>query len=177
MHIIFSHGRTGRPDSPKITALSKVADDFNYTYESIDYTDTQDPEIRAARLTETVRDQRRPFCLVGSSMGGYASLIASESADPSLLCGVFLLAPALYLPRYQRQDFTTELENLAIVHGWDDDVVLFEHSIRYAKAAHCTLHLVDDDHQFSRNPQLAGEIFTNFLSRLDDRDKSVDLWW
>ena len=31
------------------------------------------------------------------------------------------------------------------MHGWSDDVFLPEKSIRYAKEAHCTLHLISGD--------------------------------
>lgn len=164
MHIIFSHGRGGKPNGTKIRHLSGIAIDQGHTTESVDYTDTQDPDIRAERLHEVVKKQTIPFCLVGSSMGGYASLLAAESADKSLLCGVFLMAPGLYLPRYQQQTYTTDIAHIEIVHGWDDTVVLHEHSIRYARTANCTLHLLDDDHRFSRDLYYVGRLFKQFLS-------------
>lgn len=166
MKIIFSHGRSGRPDSNKIQLLSHIAHKHGCSTDSIDYTDTQDPDIRAKRLTETVLAQTAPFILVGSSMGGYASLVAAESANQSLLGGVFLIAPALYLPRYQQQTFTIDLPAVEIIHGWDDTVVLYEHSVRYAHKANCPLHLLPDDHRFSQNPSSVGELFAAFLQRL-----------
>ncbi len=166
MHIIFSHGRSGHPHGSKIQMLSAIAQSQGCSTQSIDYTDTQDPDVRAARLTGIVSTQTQAFVLVGSSMGGYASLIAAECADKALLGGVFLMAPGLYLPRYQRQQFATDIAPVEIVHGWDDTVVLYEHSLRYARAADCPLHLLPDDHRFSRNPQRVGELFAAFLQRL-----------
>lgn len=165
MHIIFSHGRQARPDGKKIVALSAIATSLGHSVESIDYTDTQDPDIRAARLTEIVSKQSAPFCLVGSSMGGYASLIAAESAKPGLLRGLFLMAPALYLPRYQRQHFQIDIANIDIVHGWKDDIVLYEHSVRYARASGCSLHLIDDNHRLSEQPERVAALFSDFLQR------------
>lgn len=166
MKVIFSHGRSGRPDGEKIQSLSAIATKHQCLTESVDDTDTQDPDIRAERLIATVKAQRAPFCLVGSSMGGYASLVAAESADASLLRGVFLMAPALYLPRYRQKQFIPLSCPVEIVHGWDDDVVLYEHSIRYAKQTDSTLHLLADNHRLSRQPQKLGQYFEQFLRQV-----------
>lgn len=162
MHIIFSHGRSGHPNGKKIQCLSTIAKQQGWQCQSLDYTDTQDPEQRAARLTNVVLQQQQPFCLVGSSMGGYASLVAAEKANHDLLIGVFLMAPAIYLPRYQQQQFTT-LNHVEIVHGWHDETVLYEHAVRYAREKHCTLHLIHDNHRLSEQPNILSQLFTQFL--------------
>ena len=41
-----------------------------------------------------LKDETGRFILVGSSMGGYVSLVASGKVEPQ---AVFLLAPALYM--------------------------------------------------------------------------------
>lgn len=163
MHIIFSHGKEGRPDGNKIIRLSTISEKYGHTHQSIDYTDTTDPDIRAARLGDIVKQQQQPFCLVGSSMGGYASLVAAVNADKTVLRGVFLMAPALYLPRYQQQQYTGDINHIEIVHGWSDNVVLYEHSLRYAREVGCTLHLVDDNHRFSHNLHQLEKLFEQFL--------------
>ncbi len=169
MHIIFSHGKEGKPDGKKIVHLAQIASTRGHTSESIDYTDTKNPDIRAARLSDIVEQQQQPFCLVGSSMGGYASLLAAERADKHLLRGVFLMAPALYLPTYQQQHYTAEINRIEVVHGWDDSVVLCEHSIRYAREVGCTLHLVSDNHRFSCNTQYVYQLFENFLKVIEEQ--------
>lgn len=166
MHIIFSHGRASQPNGERIQLMSQIAHNHGYTTNSIDYTDTQDPEIRVERLAEIVSVQTAPFVLVGASMGGYTSLVAAESADKTLLRGVFLLSPALYLPRYKQQQFVTDLPAVEIVHGWNDTVVLYEHSVRYAREAQCPLHLLPDDHRFNNHPERVGEIFQTFLQNI-----------
>lgn len=167
MKIIFSHGRSGRPDGSKIMRLSRLVAAKDWQYQSVDYTDTNDPDVRAERLTTIVKQQQHKFCLVGSSMGGYASLVAAEAADKHLLAGVFLLAPALFLPRYRQQRFTADIPLVEIVHGWHDTTVLYEHSLRYARQANCSLHLLDDNHRLSDNPALLDELFAAFLARLN----------
>lgn len=167
MNIFLSHGRRSRPDSPNMSKLSAISTAHGHHAESIDYTDLDDGDPRAERLTAIVESQTEPFCLVGASMGGYASMIAATAANLELLKGIFLIAPALYLPRYGRQEIATNLPNIEIIHGWHDDVVIYEHSIRYARQAQCTLHLVDDNHRFTKNPAILGEYFTRFLANID----------
>ncbi len=38
-----------------------------------------------------------------------------------------------------------------IVHGWHDDIVPVENSIRFAREAGATLHIVDDGHRLAEN--------------------------
>ena len=76
-------------------------------------------------------------------MGGYVSLVASAKAEAK---AVFLMAPALYIPGYQHQEYPSRSKHIEIVHGWSDEIIPVEHSIRYAKAADCTLHLISGDH-------------------------------
>ena len=54
------------------------------------------------------------------------------------MCQLFFLtlAPALYMPGY-KQKYCTGHKYLEIVHGWSDDIIPPEHSIRYAKEAEC----------------------------------------
>ncbi|PIE42447.1 MAG: alpha/beta hydrolase [Gammaproteobacteria bacterium] len=165
MKVIFSHGRLGRPDGQKVKRLSAIAQGKGWQTASIDYTDTLDPDVRADRLIDIVKQQDEPFCLVGSSMGGYASLVAAEQADRTLLSGVFLMAPALFMPIYRRKRHITDIRHVEIVHGWHDDIILYEHSVRYAHSAGCTLHLIDDNHHLSKQPEQLDRFFTAFLDK------------
>jgi hypothetical protein len=38
-----------------------------------------------------------------------------------------------------------------IVHGWRDDVVPVENSIRYARESRASLHILDGDHRLTDN--------------------------
>lgn len=89
-------------------------------------------------------------------MGGYVSLVAAQT-NKSL--GVFLLAPALFMTDYKQQAYTTNLNYLEIVHGWPDDIIQVEHSIKYAKQAQCTLHLIDGDHRLNSSIKEVIELF------------------
>lgn len=171
MKIIFSHGRSGQPDGKKTQRLSHLAKQFGHDTESVNDTDTQDPEIRSQRLHDNLMTHLNrhpePVCLVGSSMGGYASLVAAEKIPQTRLKGVFLLAPALYLPRYQQRQFATLPCPVEIIHGWEDEVVLYEHSIRYAKDNPlCDLHLIHDNHRLSQQNDKVDAIFTLFLQKI-----------
>jgi hypothetical protein len=77
--------------------------------------------------------------------------------------GVFLLAPALYMNGYLRQDYKVSVSNLEIVHGWADDVVPVENSISYAKRAACSLHLIDGDHRLNSSFENLDRLFKSYL--------------
>jgi alpha/beta superfamily hydrolase len=130
---------------------------------SPDYGDLSDPDARAERLLSLLRDEPAPVALCGSSMGGYVSLVTSY--DFSVL-GLFLLAPALYLPSYKQQSFSASSDPIEIVHGWNDDVVPVENSLRFAREQKATLHLVNDDHRLSNQLDKLGTLFSSFLRSL-----------
>ena len=90
--------------------------------------------MRVERLLCVLAEETDDFVLVGSSMGGYVSLVASESVDAKAL---FLMAPALYMPGYKQQEYRSRCSRIEIVHGRSDGVIPPEHSIRYAKEADC----------------------------------------
>ena len=92
-------------------------------------------------------------------MGGYVSLVASEKVNAN---GVFLLAPALFMPGYQRQIYSGI--NIEIVHGWSDDIILPENSIKFSKENDCTLHLISGDHRLNSSIELVEKLFLNFIS-------------
>jgi fermentation-respiration switch protein FrsA (DUF1100 family) len=97
-------------------------------------------------------------------MGGFVSV-----ASASLLHarGVFLMAPALYmegLPELRQGVLDCPA---AVVHGWRDDVVPFEHSVRFAKEYGAALHLLDSDHRLHNQLRVIRYLFEYFLIALD----------
>jgi len=162
MKVYFSHGKESGPWGTKIKRLAAMAEEMGCAVESVDYTDTMDPDLRVERLLSVLAEEEGDFVLVGSSMGGYVSLVASESVSAK---AIFLMAPALYIPGYRRQEYDSKCPHVEIVHGWSDDVIPPEHSIRYAKEADCALHLIGGDHALNGSLEVVANLFERFLSR------------
>lgn len=164
MKIYFAHGKESGPWGSKIKRLADMAKDLGCAVQSIDYTDLPDsPDLRVERLLDTLKDEAGRFILVGSSMGGYVSLVASGKVKAD---GVFLLAPALNISGYQHQSYPTDNQHLEIVHGWSDDIIPPEKSICFAKEADCTLHLISGDHRLNTSLETVGALFELFLKRV-----------
>ena len=98
MIVIFSHGKESGPSGSKIKALSLIAEKHGFSVDSIDYSDISSPDHRVDHLLKIIKDINEDIVLVGSSMGGYVSLVASEQIK---LKAIFLLAPALYMDDYK----------------------------------------------------------------------------
>ena len=162
MKVYFSHGKESGPWGTKIKRLAKIAESMDCAVESIDYTDLMDPGLRVERHLEVLAREEDSFVLVGSSMGGYVSLLVSGTVDAK---AVFLMAPALYMPGYEGQHYPFHSTHIEIVHGWSDDVIPAEHSIRYAKEADCTLHLISGDHALNSSIETVASLFEQFLLR------------
>lgn len=163
--VVFAHGKESGPDGAKIRALSDVARTADYAAVSHDFRDLADPDQRADRLVSLIRPLTSPPILVGSSMGGYACLMAATSVP---VRGLFLLAPAIGLPGYRHARPPMPSCPVEITHGWKDDAVMPENVFSWAAATHATLHLVDDGHRLSGNLPWLAETFARFLARLDE---------
>ena len=162
MKIVFSHGKESGPWGTKIRHLAALAEGQGFLVDSIDYTHTMDPDLRVDRLLEVLSSEET-FVLVGSSMGGYVSLVASEQVDAKAL---FLMAPALYMPGYEQKEYHSRCTRIEIVHGWSDTVIPAEHSIRFAKKTDCDLHLISGDHALNDSLPLVAGLFEAFLGRI-----------
>jgi len=163
MKVFFSHGKESGPWGSKIKRLADKACSLGFSVESIDYTDSLDPDVRVTKLINRLQQETELYLLVGSSMGGYVSLVAAEQAQPK---GVFLLAPALYIPDYQVQQYARTLDSkvrIEVVHGWHDSVIPFEHSVRFSKEQDCSLHLISGDHRLNDSINEVEKLFSQFL--------------
>ncbi len=160
--VIFSHGKDSEPWGSKITAMDEVARSMGYQAESVDYRGMDDPLARVRRLLEFAHTTPVPI-LVGSSLGGHVATAASIKLQAR---GLFLLAPAFYMPGYEQYTPPPAECPLSIVHGWRDEIVPVENSIRYAGEYHGTLQVIDSDHRMLQNlPQILG-YFELFLRGL-----------
>ena len=163
MQVVFSHGKESGPWGFKIRRLAEIARQHGFGVDSIDYTDLMDPELRVERLLSALQQEVDEIVLVGSSMGGYVALVASET---TVTRGVFLMAPALYMPGFKRQQHDSKSAHIEIVHGWSDDVIPADHSIRYARGADCTLHLISGDHALNGVIETVERLFERFLATI-----------
>ena len=61
---------------------------------------------------------------------------------------------------------TTQVKNINIIHGWSDEIIPVEHSIKYAQQAKCALHLIAGDHRLNTSIEQVKTLFKAFLLSL-----------
>jgi len=159
--VVFSHGRDSGPWGAKISAMAELARRLSFPVESIDYRGIADPALRVAKLIAAVAGHGAPIILVGSSLGGHVSAAAAARVKAR---GLFLLAPAFYMPGFEAHTPSDIPCPTAIVHGWRDDVVPVENSIRWAREQGATLHLFDSDHRLEDRIGSICDLLRDFLS-------------
>jgi len=161
--IIFSHGKESGPNGAKIRTLTEVGKEMGYETLSIDYRKCVDVNERVELLNQEIRKlELCELILVGSSMGGYVSTVIANEIPVE---GLFLMCPALYMPRYEIQSYLPQTDKIEITHGWQDDVVPFENSMRFAKENKAILHLLEDNHRLSESLLFLAQSFWFFLER------------
>lgn len=169
--VIFSHGHLSSPESRKIQVLAPLARERGYSVEAIDYRDLRDDPLgRIERLAEHLAGLEEPPILVGSSMGGIVSMAAAERHSVN---GLFLLAPALYLENRLpdtavREVYQPQCQHIVLVHGWHDEVIPWQHSLRFAEANKAALHLIDAGHQLGDRLPTIAALFADFLDGRPD---------
>jgi len=163
--ICFSHGKDSGPWGTKIAAMAESARRRGFPVESLDYRGLQDPADRVRKLVEYCRTMPHAAALVGSSMGGHVAVAASVKVPTA---GLFLIAPAFYMPGYESLTRAPGCARVSIVHGWDDEVVPVENSIRWAREHAAELHLIPGDHRLTARLDRVLSLFGDFLSGLRD---------
>lgn len=158
----FLHGRESGPWGSKIRTLAAIASARGWQVQCLDYSLTLDPAKRLDLLLDAVTGSGDRLVLVGSSMGGW---VAAQAAGRLRAEGVFLLAPALHLPGYPAACGAIPTAELEIVHGWDDDVIPCDDSIRFAREHRYKLHLVTGGHRLEGDIAYLSHLFDAFLVR------------
>lgn len=161
--VVFSHGQESGPWGTKICAMAAMVRETGLEADSVDYQGIEDPGERVEKLIEYCQRQDGPLVLVGSSMGGHVATAAAAAVDA---IGLFVLAPAYFMPGYESMTPAAPSIPISIVHGWSDDVVPVENSIRYASDCHATLHIVDGDHRLTTNIEEICYYLRRFIDQL-----------
>ena len=158
--VIFSHGQESGPWGTKIRAMADTVRAMGCEADSIDYQGIADPTERVEKCVRECAGIKDRLVLVGSSMGGHVATAAAEHVGAA---GLFVLAPAYFMEGYE--DLTPEPPAIpiCIVHGWHDDIVPVENSIRYARQCSATLHLVNGDHRLTANIDEINDYLAQFI--------------
>ena len=146
--VVFSHGQESGPWGTKITAMAATVRELGCVADSVDYRGIADPAARVEKLIGACRHLDDTLVLAGSSMGGHVATAAAAEVGAA---GLFVLAPAYYIPGLAALTPRPPAIPIAIVHGWRDDVVPVGNSIRFASACRAELHILDGDHRLTEN--------------------------
>ena len=171
--IVFSHGQESGPWGTKIRAMAAMVEELGCKAESIDYQGIADPTERVGKLIEACKEIEDTLILAGSSMGGH---VATAAADQVGAAGLFVLAPAYFMEGYEELTPPPPEIPICIVHGWHDDIVPVDNSIRFARQCKATLHLVDGDHRLTANITEINAYLKRFIRQVvgEQRDKAIE---
>ena len=161
--VVFSHGQESGPWGTKIRAMADCVKNMGCEALSIDYQGIADPTERVRKLVDECSALETPLVLVGSSMGGHVATAAAKTLGAA---GLFVLAPAYYMPGYEELTPNPPGMPTCIVHGWRDDVVPVENSIRYAKSCDAELHILDGDHRLTDNIDEINYYLRRFIEKI-----------
>jgi len=161
--VIFSHGQESGPWGTKIRAMAELVKGLGYAADSIDYQGIADPTERVEKCLRECAGIDDDIVLVGSSMGGHVATAAAAEVGAA---GLFVLAPAYFMEGYEELTPPPPEMPICIVHGWHDEIVPVDNSIRYARNCGATLHLVDGDHRLTANLDEINEYLRYFLKKI-----------
>lgn len=167
--VCFAHGKESGPWGTKIKVLAEIAQQRGFLVQSPDFRMCPSAEERIEKLIAAAPSARRALVLVGSSMGAYVTLAAARRLNPA---GLFLMAPALYLPGFESVESPPDNALTRMVHGWHDDVVPTDYAIRFAREHDVELTLLSAGHSLVEVVPVLSELFAAFLDRVLGRGPS-----
>ena len=162
--VVFSHGQESGPWGTKIRAMADRVTRAGCEAISIDYQGIADAGERVEKLVREASVIEDRLVLVGSSMGGHVATAAAERLGA---VGLFVLAPAYFMPGYEELTPPPPDIPIFVVHGWRDDVVPVDNSIRFARQCGATLLVVDGDHRLTANLAEIERELSAFIAGLD----------
>ncbi len=162
--VIYNHGKDSIPWGEKAIALAEVAKRRGFMIISPDYQASNDPDVRVKQLLAMDLSAFQDIVLVGSSIGAYVATVTSEIIKPK---GLFLIAPAFYLPGYQCTQFNPYADLIEVFHGWEDEVVPPENAWRFCQQHRASLHLYNADHRLLSILPIMADAFDRFLDGCD----------
>ena len=163
-YVVFSHGKDSEPWGRKIAELAETARSEGFHVESVDYRGIDSVRGRLEALHCACQKLPGDLVLVGSSLGGYLSVASAAQLHAR---AVFLMAPALYhddLPPLKPGTLDCPA---TIVHGWNDEVVPVDGSIRFAREHGSQLLLLPGDHRLHEQLPTIRFLFEQFLITID----------
>lgn len=165
--VLFAHGLESVPTGGKIKALSDLAESKGFMVKSPDYSGMKDPYDRVEKLLGEMPSGHKNLIMMGSSMGAWVSIKASEKLNPK---GLFLLAPAVYV-RYALLDTRDEApaphaDWVEIVHGWRDSTVPVQNVLNFSENHQARLHLLPTDHRMFDQLDSIKNLFSTFLDNV-----------
>jgi len=161
--VIFSHGQESGPWGTKIRSMAEAVRALGCEADSIDYQGIADPTARVEKLVVACASVDAPLVLVGSSMGGHVATAAAADVNA---VGLFVLAPAYFMPDFEALTPAPPDIPIEIVHGWHDDIVPVDNSIRFSRSCAAALHIVDGDHRLTNNIDEMNFYLKRFIIRL-----------
>ena len=161
--VIFSHGKESGPWGTKINAMAELVRSMGCQADSIDYRGIDDPTERVNKLIDACRSVDDSLVLVGSSMGGHVATAAAAEVGAA---GLFVIAPAYYMPGYEDLTPTAPDLPICITHGWRDDIVPVANSIRFAESCNAELHILNGDHRLTENIDEINYYLRRFIEKM-----------
>ncbi len=165
-HVILSHGTDSGPDATKVSALARVAESLGWTTFKPDYCEADALGYagavppRVARLVEAMRDAPRPLVLAGSSMGAFASGLASLRAPCD---GLFLVALPTMIPECPQPFDMAAGVPAMLIHGYEDTLCPVLAAQAFARARGMPALLLPDDHRLAMHVPVIERQFRGFL--------------
>ena len=161
--VIYSHGKEGSPFGTKSKVLKSSTIQRGQAFKSIDYSDCKSVEERIEKLKFSINNTKGSIILVGSSMGGYVSTVVANEIE---IDGLFLIAPALYIRSYAIQEYAPLAKYITVRHGWNDEIIPIENSMRFSKKNKAKLEILEDNHRMSNTIVDLKNSFTSFLKSI-----------
>ena len=163
--VLVCPGTSGRPDSPKIKTMEKIAVEKGFRTHVPDWTQVRAvPSHRISLLKKEGWLDPERLILAGSSLGG---LTVSRIAETREVDGLFQLVPVLN-ERFDGSSFTSpKAKDNVIIHAWDDEYTEPVHVQVFATMLqNPRLHILPGRHSLADHLDFIAREFADFLDRV-----------
>ncbi len=128
------------------------------------------PDLQIRKFLWEVDSDGPETILVGCGVEGYVATVASEALNPA---GLFLMAPAFYLPDYAQQNLRSKAGKTILVHGWRDNILQPQRSIHFSQESDVELHLYPAGHALEESREAVEDLFDSFIGDVLNKKRFI----
>lgn len=156
-HVVYLPGKISSLKEGKSKLLRISCKELDCQYTVVNYKNYKSLKQKTLIATGIIEKIKSPLIICGSSLGGYIALKMSNRIKN--IASMILFSPAINIDGYPKISEKIKINNIKIIHGYNDKVVPCKNVVDFCTANKIELRLLNDGHKLSKSSNIIIDTF------------------